>query len=272
MLVKKISSKWQWTMIPLLLILETLLDGLILPLIYAGGYRLLTHASLVENHYMLYLNIYKILSIFVILILNYLLFRQTFYLKPSKEEAGWKIFIFCCLLIILITCTSKHYWTALDVGIIAAIPEELMFRGVIMGWVLEKITKFKQTYVNVSIALTVAAIIFGCFHYINLAQQSFGFTTLQVLNAIGVGMILGAIYIKSGSLLIPMATHFIYDFVVTLAKGMPESNYTAVGGKEIIFEFIILAIYAAIAISLVCFHFENNLLLQKIENKSQKVD
>lgn len=254
-------------MIPLILFLEILFDAVILPLIYGSAYRIIFHESIITNHYMLDLNIYKILSIFVILILNHYLFSQKFYLKPNFSEFGWQIFIFICLLIIVINIYSKHFWTALDVGIIAALPEELMFRGVIMGWILEKITRFKQTYVNVSIALGISGIIFGCFHYINLAQQSFSFTTLQVINAVGIGMILGAIYIKSGSLLIPISFHFIYDFIATLIQGMPETNYTAVSTTEIVGQIIGLAIKAGIAIWIVCFHFENNLLLQKIEKK-----
>lgn len=254
-------------MIPLILFLETLFDAVILPIIYGGAYRLIFHESMVTNHYMLDLNIYKILSIFVILILNHYLFSQKLYLKPNFSEFGWQIFIFICLLIIAINIYSKNLWTALDVGIIAALPEEIMFRGVIMGWILEKITRFKQTYVNVSIALGISGVVFGCFHYINLAQQSFSFTTAQVINAAGIGMILGAIYIKIGSLLIPIATHFIYDFAVTIFNGMPESNYMIVSGQQLFMQFIFFAIQASIAIRIVCFHFENNLLLQKIEKK-----
>lgn len=254
-------------MIPLILFLETLFDAVILPIIYGLTYRIIFHGSMFTDHYMLYLNIYKILSIFVILILNHYLFSQKLYLKPNFSEFGWQIFIFICLLIVVVSLKTKYFWTALDVGIIAALPEEIMFRGVIMGWILEKITRFKQTYVNVSIALGISGVVFGCFHYINLLHQSFGFTTLQVMNAVGLGMILGAIYVKSGSLLIPIATHFIWDFVVTLKNGMPETSYMAINGQDIFMECIVLAIQASIAIWIVCFHFENNLLLQKIEKK-----
>ncbi|TPR14165.1 CPBP family intramembrane glutamic endopeptidase [Apilactobacillus timberlakei] len=253
-------------MIPLILALELFFDQIILPLVYGLAYELIFHQG-VHDNYILFLNLFKILSIFVILILNYYIIGQKFYLKPNFAEFGWQIFIFICLLIIAISVKGQHFGLALDIGIIAALPEEIMFRGVIMGWVLEKITKFKQSYINVSIALGISGLIFGCFHYINLAQQSFGFTTLQVMNAVGLGMILGAIYVKSGSLFIPIATHFIWDFVVTLKNGMPETNYVAINGQDIFIECIILAIQASIAIWIVCFHFENNLLLQKIEKK-----
>ncbi|WP_181399105.1 CPBP family intramembrane glutamic endopeptidase [Apilactobacillus micheneri] len=199
--------------------------------------------------------------------MNHYLFSQKLYLKPNFSEFGWQIFIFICLLVVVLSLKTKYFWTALDVGIIAALPEEIMFRGVIMGWILEKITRFKQTYVNVSIALGISGVVFGCFHYINLLHQSFGFTTLQVMNAVGLGMILGAIYVKSGSLFIPIAFHFIYDFSATLSQGMPESHYVAVSNSQVVLQIICFVIQVWIAFSIVHYHFENNLLLQKIEKK-----
>ncbi|WP_105956685.1 CPBP family intramembrane glutamic endopeptidase [Apilactobacillus quenuiae] len=253
-------------MIPLILALEFLFDQIILPLIYGFTYELIFHQG-VHTNYILFLNIFKILSIFVILILNHYIIGQKLYLKPDFAEFGWQIFIFICLLIIAISVKGQHFWLALDIGIIAALPEEIMFRGVIMGWILEKLASVKQTYFNVYLALAIASIAFGLIHYVNLAQQSFGFTSLQVLNAIGIGVILGAIYIKTGSLLIPIAFHFVYDFAATLSQGMPETHYVAISTPQVVFQIVWFVVQAWIAFSIVHYHFENNLLLQKIEKK-----
>lgn len=47
-----------------------------------------------------------------------------------------------------------------------------------------------------------------------------------MVGVLGIGFLLGCLYVKTGSLLIPMITHFFFDFFVTIMNGMDVSYKT----------------------------------------------
>ncbi|WKN29142.1 CPBP family intramembrane metalloprotease [Apilactobacillus kunkeei] len=159
----------------------------------------------------------------------------------------------------------KHFWLALDVGAIAAVPEELMFRGIVLAFVLKLMMRKTTSQSRVIASLIISALIFGAFHYINLSSQSFGYTSLQVINAAALGMLLGAVYIKSGTIIVPMALHFIYDFMITIATGMPENNYTNVQISQWIGLTLYVLIYSIIAVSIINHKPSDNKILPKLK-------
>ncbi|WP_190242872.1 CPBP family intramembrane glutamic endopeptidase [Apilactobacillus kunkeei] len=166
----------------------------------------------------------------------------------------------------MVSITKKNFWLALDIGAIAALPEELMFRGIILAFVLRLMTKKSTSTLRVSSGLIISALIFGAFHYINLTSQSFGFTSLQVINAAALGMLLGAVYIKSGTIIVPMALHFIYDFLVTLFNGMPTTNYTSVQSFQWIGLSVQVLIYTVVALTIINHKPSENKILPKLKN------
>ncbi|CAI2658091.1 hypothetical protein AKUH3B202X_13200 [Apilactobacillus kunkeei] len=116
------------------------------------------------------------------------------------------------------------------------------------------------------LSLTISSLLFGGFHYVNLSMQSFNGTTYQVINAAAFGMILGALYIKSGTLLVPMALHFISDFLFAIIGGLPKSNYTPVQNSEWIGLVVSVLIYLVIALIIVNYKPSDNKILPKLKN------
>lgn len=262
-LKQHIKDSWQWLLIPLLLVGEFVIDQFLLPAIYLPIIR---HLAVAEySRYLVYLNIYKIGTIIIISLLNYIILRQKFFWKPNFQEFGWMVFVTISAILFILGMQSHNFWLAMDVGILAAIPEELLFRGVILGKLLTMIKSTRTNQFSVNVAVIGSALIFGLYHYINLGHQSFGFTTVQVVNAMGIGLVLAVIYVKSGSLLIPMTLHFIYDYEVTLLQGMPMQQYTAVSGAQVVGIIIWFTIYASSSLGALNHHYENNQLLRKID-------
>ncbi|TMT01307.1 CPBP family intramembrane metalloprotease [Apilactobacillus kunkeei] len=264
MLNQKIKDNWKWILIPVILVSELLIDDFIMPHIYKIIFSLMSFN--IVDHFYVYLNIYKIVSILVICLLNYWIIKQKIFFKPSENKVGWLVFLVICFTIVMVSITKKNFWLALDIGAIAALPEELMFRGIILAFVLRLMTKKSTSTLRVSSGLIISALIFGAFHYINLTSQSFGFTSLQVINAAALGMLLGAVYIKSGTIIVPMALHFIYDFLVTLFNGMPTTNYTSVQSFQWIGLSVQVLIYTVVALTIINHKPSENKILPKLKN------
>lgn len=264
MLNQRIKDNWKWILIPIIVIAELLIDDYVMPHVYKIIFHLISFNPVV--HFYTYLNIYKIVSVIVICLLNYFIIRQKIFVKPSETKVGWLVFLVVCFTIVLLCFGHKHFWIALDVGAIAALPEELMFRGIILAFVLKLMTNKSTDQWRVIFSLIISALIFGGFHYINLTSQSFGFTSLQVVNAAALGMILGAVYIKSGTIIVPMALHFIYDFLVTVVKGMSATNYVSVQFNQWVGISLYVIIYSAIALSIINHNPSDNKILPKLKN------
>jgi len=93
------------------------------------------------------------------------------------------------------------------ISILAGLGEEMLFRGLIQQWVAGWVAGPSGPWVG----LAAAAVLFGLAHAITP-----GYVVLAGL----MGLYLGWVWIASGNLLAPIATHAVYDFValVYLAK------------------------------------------------------
>jgi len=91
----------------------------------------------------------------------------------------------------------SYSWPVLvTLSVLAGFGEELLFRGVIQGWLTEQ---FGAVF-----ALAAAAILFGLVHVL-----SFAYFVIATL----LGVVLGLAYIWSESLLLTMVWHGAYDVV-----------------------------------------------------------
>lgn len=79
-------------------------------------------------------------------------------------------------------------------------------------------------------------------------------------------MILGALYIKSGTIIVPMALHFISDFLFGIIGGLPKNNYTPVQNSQWIGLVVYVLIYLVIALIIVNYKASNNKILPKLKN------
>lgn len=89
------------------------------------------------------------------------------------------------------------------VSLVAGVGEELLFRGVLQAGLAEWLGPPAGGW----IALAVAAVAFGLAHYVIRAYA---------VLATGVGVYLGVLFVVTGSLLAPVVTHALYDFVALL--------------------------------------------------------
>lgn len=259
MLNQKIEEKWKWILIPMFIIFEVVIDDYVLQRIY----RLFFNPT---DHFLLYINVYKIVSIIVICLLNYWIIQQKVFFKPGERKRWWLSFLIVCLIIVVFCIPSQNFWSALDIGLLAGLSEELMFRGIILGFLLKLMTNKSDSRWRVMLCLTISSLLFGGLHYVNLSMQSFSGTTYQVINAAAFGMILGALYIKSGTIIVPMALHFISDFLFGIIGGLPKNNYTPVQNSQWIGLVVYVLIYLVIALTIVNYKASNNKILPKLKN------
>lgn len=92
-----------------------------------------------------------------------------------------------------------------------ALCEEFIWKRVTFSKLL---TTWKASDKGVYISVLLSAVMFGLCHYANMltAGQDFQNTTIQVLNAICMGIFLGGLYYRTGRFGVPVLIHFISDF------------------------------------------------------------
>lgn len=94
------------------------------------------------------------------------------------------------------------------IALLAAVGEELLFRGVILQL-------FVEWFKNKHLAIIISAILFSALHL-----QFYGFLPRMVL-----GMLFGYIFIWSGSLWLPIVLHFIFNGITVVAAYLYNIGY-----------------------------------------------
>ena len=110
----------------------------------------------------------------------------------------------------IITSIMKEPWGYVAVGILAPLAEEVVFRGAILRTLLGIMSKK-----NHWVAIMISAAIFGIVHA-NLAQ---------FINALLMGLLLGWMYYRTGSLVPGILLHWINNTMAyVLANIIPQSD------------------------------------------------
>lgn len=130
------------------------------------------------------------------------------------------------------------------VALLAAVGEELFFRGAMQSIILEW-TK------NVHWAVWISAFVFSFFHF-----QFYGFLPRMLL-----GVVLGYLYIWSGSLWLPMLFHFLNNglavlFAYLVGKGTISEEAETIGAGETPMYYILVS--AVISLGLMYFVYKRN--------------
>lgn len=118
----------------------------------------------------------------------------------------------------------------ISICLLGPIAEELVFRGAIEGHLLRK-------WKNPKMAIFVSALIFGLFHA-NPAQIPFAFL---------IGLLLGWIYYRSGSLLLVMLVHVLNNSLSVLIASIYSENATL---TQLVGES---SVYIVLAGAFICF-------------------
>jgi membrane protease YdiL (CAAX protease family) len=124
------------------------------------------------------------------------------------------------------------------IGLLAALGEELLFRGVILKMLSESLR-------SIHIAVILSALLFSAFH-----GQFYGFVPRMVL-----GMLFGYIFIWTRSLWVPIVLHFLFNSVSVVVaflfeKGVMDTNYEEFGessapwmiGLSVVFTMALLGV------------------------------
>ncbi len=111
----------------------------------------------------------------------------------------------------------------LIIALLAAVGEELLFRGVILQL-------FVEWFKNKHLAIVMSAILFSALHL-----QFYGFIPRMVL-----GILFGYIFIWSGSLWLPIVLHFIFNGITVIAaylyhKGSIQTDVESFGVSDNVF-------------------------------------
>lgn len=146
-------------------------------------------------------------------------------------------FFFIITIISQQTYTAAHFIDSLWLALAAALFEEFFFRGILLNNFLAKST---NTYRNYLTAVFLSSFLFGLTHLVNLAVQSWAATLLQMANAFVLGIMLAALYLRTGKLGWPIFYHFILDFTGILLNGIVTKTPTAQSLKG---SLVILLLY-----------------------------
>ena len=110
----------------------------------------------------------------------------------------------------IFTSLMKEPWGYVAIGILAPLAEEVVFRGAILRTLLGIMSKK-----NHWVAIMISAAIFGVVHA-NLAQ---------FINALLMGLLLGWMYYRTGSLVPGILLHWVNNTMANvLANIMPQSD------------------------------------------------
>jgi membrane protease YdiL (CAAX protease family) len=126
------------------------------------------------------------------------------------------------------------------VGVVASLGEELLFRSVM-------IRLFKQWFGNIHVAVIVSSILFSLFHL-----QFFGFLPRLML-----GLVMGYLFVWSGSLWLPVIAHFVNNASAVVVyffyfKGATDRPVEQFGNIENNYLFV-LSIALSISLLLVIY-------------------
>ncbi|MFT8400990.1 MAG: CPBP family intramembrane glutamic endopeptidase, partial [Lentilactobacillus diolivorans] len=105
---------------------------------------------------------------------------------------------------------------ALSAGIGAGLFEEYLFRGVIMGLLLKVFGRFSKGR-QIWYAILVSSLLFGIAHGINATAQPLMYTLEQMASAGLSAPLYAAVYLRSGTIIMPMLFHGIWDFGTSLS-------------------------------------------------------
>lgn len=99
------------------------------------------------------------------------------------------------------------------------VTEELLFRGLITRMIFEK---YGTSRVGAWFSILVSSLLFGAVHLINAASgmADLGGVLVQMVAAAALGMSLGAIYLRTGSLWAVAVLHGLMDLLALLPSGV----------------------------------------------------
>ena len=141
---------------------------------------------------------------------------------------GIRFFVICCA-------------ACLSIGLL----EEYVWRGIVLNHFLSVWGEKKK---GIYLAVLISSLCFGLCHYMNLlGGQEFADTTKQVIAAVGMGVFLAALYLKTNNLLFPALVHGLCNLSNFLMNEILGWDYS-VWKYDDILQWGLAAIYFVVGI------------------------
>ena len=168
--------------------------------------------------------IFEELILFGLMIfINHLLIHQRVTWKPYISSFHALIFgipVYLFAICIGYTITQQFHldlnWPLILVlSLSTAAFEEYLFRGLLLGIFLKVFathSKKRQIWSSV----VASSLLFGLAHGLSLSNRPLTATTIQIFAAAAGGFFYSAVYLRSGSIIMPMLLHGLWDFILLL--------------------------------------------------------
>ncbi|HAT55884.1 MAG TPA: hypothetical protein DCW31_11735 [Lactobacillus sp.] len=187
-----------------------------------------------------YLVVYEVVMFAILWLLNRFWLNVPIYLQPTTRPKSlillnWLTIVIALEIgVVLIMNHNGQFWLALATLIFVGTTEEFAFRGLILPLASRLGSGKSQLWTGV----IISSLLFGLAHSVNLFQQSVPVTIFQMGYTFAFGVLLAALYLRTGSLVFPILLHGVNDFLSTYSSGGLHHSQVSVTGIVIAIVFL----------------------------------
>ncbi len=119
-----------------------------------------------------------------------------------------------------VTVTGSNPYSGADALfeiVLVPVGEELVFRGLLLGWILSGLSGGHEPRESAHLAIILSAVAFGSAHASNAIFGAGSFAVVQVFAATGLGIVFGVLRVRTESLAAPIALHALVNGINLLA-------------------------------------------------------
>ena len=158
-----------------------------------------------------------IIGAFVIALLYVYLYKIKGFFSFSKFK--YAFLLACPFILFVLTIfidpnfkipTLETLLLGVIAGLAPGVSEEVIFRGVLISYVM----KFFKSSKGIYGVLIVSALLFGLAHLGNVGAAPLDATIFQVFYASAIGILFGAVYLRTGNLWVLIFCHALNDIIV----------------------------------------------------------
>ncbi len=181
---------------------------------------------------------------YAILVLIVMLLFHNSYVFTNRQEKlgksllyafpliGFSVFVFTFNVLNLKAVSFQSVIGLLVLCALIGVTEEFLCRGWLLNEFLERFGDNKR---NIITSIALSSVIFGLMHITNVVvtSQTMFETSLQIINAITFGFLLGSVYYKTKNIWSVIILHAFYDFSIMIGEinMVKECTYGVVTNK-----------------------------------------
>ena len=157
-----------------------------------------------------------IIGAFVIALLYVYLYKIKGFFSFSKFKFAF--LLVCPFILFILTIfidpnfkipTLETFLLGVIAGLAPGVSEEIIFRGFLISYLM----KFFKSSKGIYGILIVSALLFGLVHMANVGSAPLDATIFQVFYASAIGILFGAVYLRTGNLWVLIFCHALNDII-----------------------------------------------------------